>query len=622
MSRLLQALAVASLLAAPTLADNASENRNDLRRFSTQARAAERFAAAGRGDDAVAAFEELQKLVAGVAERGVDPRSESAFKRAMDRLTEFHGELTAAGFNPPPLAKIAPATPPAGGGDGDVSFTSQVAPMLAARCGGCHVDGSRGGFSLATYSALMRGADPGGTVLVPGDGAGSLIVELIVSGDMPRGGGRVTPAETQMLVSWINQGARFDGADASANLRDLKPGQGAPMQPKPASPPMKVTRPKGGETVSFAIDVAPIIDAKCRNCHGAGQQQGGLDMGSFAALLKGGDGGPVIAGGKPDESPLLRRVRGDDPPQMPLRQTPLSAQEIETIATWIREGASFDGKDAATGLALLIATERADRFSGPQLSKFRSADAADRWRLAVPDEPARQLETPRFLVIGNANDDLRDRTGAALEGAADDVLSYFRQPPDGLGKARVTAFVFDGAIDYGEFGLMVEKRQLPATQRRHWRHDALTPYLCVVPAAADDDLLRAELAQQVAALYLSARTSGELPGWLAEGAARAVRAKLYPRDPEVAEWEGKVPELAARMPSPDAFMTGRIDPQVGGVVAYGFAGAMLRGSSFNKLLDAMAAGKPFAEAFQGVYRVTPKQAAESWQKSVAAKRGR
>ncbi len=620
---LLLPLLAATVVATPSFADIPADNRNDLRRFASQLRAAERFTTARRGEEAVAAFGELQALLQAVAERGVDSRSAPSYKRAVDGLTELRGELVKAGFQPPPLADFSQATKPVAAGDGgEISFVSQVAPMLAARCGSCHVDQSKGGFSLASYSGLMRGADPGGTVLVPGDGAGSLIVELIVSGDMPRGGGKVSPQETRMLVTWINQGARFDGGDANANLRSLKPGAPAPTPDMPAMQAPKVAKPKGNETVSFALDVAPILDAKCRNCHGAGQQQAGLSLASFTTMLKGGDGGSVVIAGKPDDSPLLRRVRGDDPPRMPLRQAPLSADEIEKISTWIREGATFDGKDPETGLALLIATVRAERFTGDQLNELRAQDAADRWRLAVPDEAAHSLETDRFLVIGNVTDDRREQVGAELEAATSDVLNYFRAPDAGLGKSRVTVFAFDGAIDYGEFGLMVEKRELPPAQRLHWRHDALTPYLCVVPGAAAGDTLRGELAQQVAALHLSQRTSGALPEWLAEGSARAVRAKLYPRDSMVAAWEEQTPRVVAGLTAADAFMTGRVDPQVGGVAAYGFAKAMLRGSSFTKLLDMLAAGKQFPEAFESVYRVTPKEAAESWQKSIAAKAGR
>jgi hypothetical protein len=47
----------------------------------------------------------------------------------------------------------------------------------------------------------------GQAVLVPGDANASLLVELIVKGDMPNRGEPVTPAELQLIMDWVNQGA-------------------------------------------------------------------------------------------------------------------------------------------------------------------------------------------------------------------------------------------------------------------------------------------------------------------------------------------------------------------------------------------------------------------------------
>src|SRR5262245_1122594 len=70
----------------------------------------------------------------------------------------------------------------------------------------------------------------------------------------------------------------------------------------------------GGGRVLFETDVRPVLEARCVKCHG-GKGKGGLDLRRRASLLRGGDSGPAVLPGKPDDSLLLRRVeRGEMPP--------------------------------------------------------------------------------------------------------------------------------------------------------------------------------------------------------------------------------------------------------------------------------------------------------------------
>ncbi len=52
------------------------------------------------------------------------------------------------------------------------------------------------------------------------------------------------------------------------------------------------------EAVSFAHDLAPVLQQKCLACHGPEKQQGGYRLDSFEWLLKAGDNGeaPVVTG--------------------------------------------------------------------------------------------------------------------------------------------------------------------------------------------------------------------------------------------------------------------------------------------------------------------------------------
>jgi mono/diheme cytochrome c family protein len=98
-------------------------------------------------------------------------------------------------------------------------------------------------------------------------------------------------------------------------------------------------------TAGFAAsDAAPtamaLIEARCQSCHNDQTHSGGLSLSSEAGLRKGGDLGSVVATGKPDQSLLLKLVKGG-PPRMPAAGPPLTSLEVETIRQWIVEGARW-----------------------------------------------------------------------------------------------------------------------------------------------------------------------------------------------------------------------------------------------------------------------------------------
>ncbi len=131
----------------------------------------------------------------------------AAMDKPLDALAKLHVMVELEGISLPPFRRPKmpagtesgkPATDDSASDATLVSFTKQVAPILSDKCGTCHVNGRRGGFSLATYSALMKGP-PEGVVLFAGDVLGSRLIETIETGDMPRGGGKVSPAELTTL---------------------------------------------------------------------------------------------------------------------------------------------------------------------------------------------------------------------------------------------------------------------------------------------------------------------------------------------------------------------------------------------------------------------------------------
>lgn len=93
--------------------------------------------------------------------------------------------------------------------------------------------------------------------------------------------------------------------------------------------------------LDFAKDIQPVLETRCLECHNPNKVKGKLLMDTVANMLKGGDTGPGLVAGKPDDSELIKRVileKGHDD-IMPPKGDPLSAQEIANLKQWIAEGA-------------------------------------------------------------------------------------------------------------------------------------------------------------------------------------------------------------------------------------------------------------------------------------------
>jgi len=92
------------------------------------------------------------------------------------------------------------------------------------------------------------------------------------------------------------------------------------------------------EPPTFARDVMPVLGRYCEHCHGAREQQGGLRLDSYDALMRGGEGGPVVIAGNPRGSLLVAKIEHRDRPSMPPRKW-LPRAAIARIRAWIAAGA-------------------------------------------------------------------------------------------------------------------------------------------------------------------------------------------------------------------------------------------------------------------------------------------
>jgi len=99
--------------------------------------------------------------------------------------------------------------------------------------------------------------------------------------------------------------------------------------------------PVGATALNFEDDVVPILQARCFKCHGDETRKASLDLRRKFTILKGGDGGPAIVPGKPEESPLYEMIQKREMP--PKEEDPLDKTQIEVLRRWIAAGAQTKG---------------------------------------------------------------------------------------------------------------------------------------------------------------------------------------------------------------------------------------------------------------------------------------
>lgn len=110
---------------------------------------------------------------------------------------------------------------------------------------------------------------------------------------------------------------------------------------------------------AFENDVRPLLVARCIKCHGASKQESNLRLDARDAMMQGGDSGPAIVPGKPDESLLVKAVRHEGEVQMPPGPK-LKEGQIATLSRWIADGAAWpeEAKGGAVRRGAITAEDR------------------------------------------------------------------------------------------------------------------------------------------------------------------------------------------------------------------------------------------------------------------------
>jgi hypothetical protein len=109
--------------------------------------------------------------------------------------------------------------------------------------------------------------------------------------------------------------------------------------------PSRPASPSPEAAAFFENKVRPVLVENCFKCHADKKPKGGLRLDSRAGLLTGGNQGPAIVPGRPENSLLIQAIGYDsDELKMPPSKK-LAKEHIETLTAWVKMGAPWPGTD-------------------------------------------------------------------------------------------------------------------------------------------------------------------------------------------------------------------------------------------------------------------------------------
>lgn len=394
-----------------------------------------------------------------------------------------------------------------------VSFTETVAPILAQKCGRCHISRRSGDVSLASISQMVG-------LIEAGNPDGSQLYSVIEDGSMPKGNNKLSDDEKTAIREWINQGAKLDAAQLDFDLRPLMQSTAQPSGPAP-----EVSQATANDTVFFSRDIAPMLAESCAGCHiNANQLRGGLSMDSFARMIRGGDSGPLWVAGNPDQSLIVQKLKGmGDGQRMPINRPAWNAEQIQKISTWIREGAHFDSPDPQTPLPQLASLSTIAAMDAESLKEHRRLIANRQWELALVGVQAERESTDHFHFVyayGVDSQLIQTLKQEAERRYQEHAKNLMGSGVPAFAQAPITVFVPKSSYDYSEFGKMVESRDVPLQEKFHWDQTVDGPYL-VLNGSLKPDAVGPMLHQTLPPMMV-ATWQPNLPSWFCNSVGHSV----------------------------------------------------------------------------------------------------
>ncbi len=307
------------------------------------------------------------------------------------------------------------------------------------------------------------------------DASGPRVPERSESGNSARPG--VLPHRPPVLLAQKTAGKKKGAASkATASQETTTAAEG-----KPAGP---------DSGLKFSRDIAPILVGNCIGCHNPERKRGKFDLTTFEKLMGGSDVEKVIEPGKPDESHLVLRLRGEETPKMPQgNNNNLSDEAIAKIETWVKAGARLDaGIDAKAPLKSYAATT--EQLRAAELKKMPAAErdkvvtteGLKRWKQASPKSTPEVTPGTHFLVFSTLP---KDRVTAVMKGmdtAYAQLRTILSKPGEpALDWAEKTSlFVFNDTPSLVEFVRTLENREIETGETGTANFGVKQPYIAVI----------------------------------------------------------------------------------------------------------------------------------------------
>lgn len=510
----------------------------------------------------------------------------------------------------------------AGGMNGQLSFSNDIAPILVDKCLSCHSDNPRAGLRLDSFAAMKRGGRSG-LLLVPGEPAQSLLVNrLVITTDarMPKNEDPLPAEEIDKITRWVQQGARFDGASEAASLTDL-----AKKAMEAKLPAVTVAKPTGKETVSFKEDIAPFMVNICGQCHNDVRKANNFSVGTFESLLRGGDSGTGLVAGEPEKSHLYRMVAGLDKPIMPQGRLLITRTNFKDLRTWIEEGLKFDGPDPKAQLRTLLPDENQqmrEKFasmSNDELFKLRLDQSKAKWKKTISSQQPNILERDKFVLLGDVPEIRLKQVAEAAETSLVKLMKSFNDSSPVVWKGKLAIFVFRDRFGYQEFNMSINQREVPEALHAHAivTDNFQEAYIVVedigdVPSSTKPNL-DFLVTEQITAAYLLAQ-SPKLPRWLVEGAGlHLALQELASKEFGIAVNQQAAKAIHNVKRPEQIFEAGSLSPADTGPVGASVVAYLLtlqRSQHLKQFIDALAKGESLDAALGQIYNVTPKAVAD------------
>ncbi|MBM79212.1 MAG: hypothetical protein CMJ78_01300 [Planctomycetaceae bacterium] len=572
-------------------------------------------------------FDEAKKLVDSAEERLVK-LSQAAMLKPTDKILASKNKL---------IASIRKRISGGGGkpGSGGVSFSKDVAPILAARCGNCHGNRASGQLRLDTFANMKRGGRSGALLVVGNANNSLLMARLTGQGGaqrMPRGGQPLSNGQIQLIARWINEGAKFDANDESAALSSLGGGSPDTAKPKPAAVVAKAT---GDEKVSFKNDIAPELVTLCVRCHSGNNPRGGLSMNTFEDLMRGGDSGRVLLPGNKEGSRMFRLVGAREQPRMPQGQGRITRKWWADFNSWIEEGIKYDGGDPKTPLRQLVPTDDEKKamelamLTPDEFANMRETRTEEQWKRVAPKERTRFVRGTETYVYGNAGAERMEEINGWAESYASRLKKMFRVSSTPMFKGRLAVVVFSDRFGYTEWHQTIHNRGVPKS---------VTGHSVVVPSMEDayvvledvsDDVsdtspgLHANLVDHMTGAYL-VRSGQKLPDWVIRGTGLAMAAQVTGSSSEYFKVlkEDAYKALQTVENPNDIFADGKFSPTEVGPIGFTLVDFMLKkgsGPKFGQFITALQSGSNVSAALKSTYNADAKAIAAAYAQSFQKK---